>query len=99
GKPIADHPGGDSDDDQHGSARRVSLACVSARRAWASCTLFSALVIPKRVFLLHSSIVRALIEGVDVVTHNGVLQLLFLRTGELRRFSVFWRCCSARHCK
>jgi hypothetical protein len=48
-------------------------------------TFFLALVNPVPICVLHYSIVRAVIEGVDVVAHNGAGPSVFSRTACVRR--------------
>jgi hypothetical protein len=82
GKPTADRAGRDPGDYQHRGTGQARPPC--RRAVIAVSTFFLALVNPVPLSFLHYSIVWEVIEGVDVVAHNGAGLSVFSRTGCLR---------------
>jgi hypothetical protein len=81
---MADRAGRDPGDYQHRGTGHARRPCAWIIVAILVSAFFPALVNAVPVRLLHYSIVWAVIEGVDVVTHNVARLSMSLRTGGMR---------------
>ena len=99
GMPLADRARFDPGDYQHCGTGRARRLCARAVIATVVSTFFLALENPVPVCFLHYSIVWAVIEGVDVVAHNGAAPSVSLRTSCMRPFMALWRRCLRQHRK